>query len=72
MAQLRVKIYLVVFVRQSGSFTYGWGTFSPILRSMAPRNVARAEEFFCGIGIKIITGSRYLGGFVGDRAAKDS
>ena len=38
---------------------------------MAPRNVARAEEFFCRMGIKIITGSPYLGIFVGDRAAED-
>ena len=39
---------------------------------MDPRNVARAEEFFRGMGVKIVTGSRYLGVFVGDRAAEDS
>ena len=39
---------------------------------VATRNVARAEEFFRGIGMKIVTGSWYLGVFVGDRAAKDS
>ena len=39
---------------------------------MAPRKVARAEEFFLGMGMKIVTGSRYLGGFVGDRTAEDS
>ena len=36
------------------------------------RNVTRAEEFFRGMGVKIVTGSRYLGGFVGDRAAENS
>ena len=36
------------------------------------RNVARAEELFYGTGIKIITGSWHLGGFVGNRAAEDS
>ena len=40
--------------------------------AVATRNVARAEEFFCGMGIKIVTVSRYLGGFVGYRAAEDS
>ena len=38
---------------------------------LAPRNVAMAEEFFRGMGMKIITGGRYLGGFVGDRADED-
>ena len=38
---------------------------------VAPRNVARADEFVCGMGIKIVTGSRYLGGSVGNRAAKE-
>ena len=33
--------------------------------------VARAEEFFCGMGVNIVTGSRYFGVFVGDRAAED-
>ena len=39
---------------------------------VAPRNVARLEDFFRGMGIKLVTGSGYLGGFVGDREAKDS
>ena len=33
---------------------------------VAPQNVARAEEFFWGMGIKVVTGHRYLGGFIGD------
>ena len=33
---------------------------------VAPRNVSRAEDFFQGMGIKVVTGSCYLGGFVGD------
>ena len=39
---------------------------------VSQRNVPRAEEFFCGMGENIVTGSRYLGGFVGYRAAEDS
>ena len=35
-----------------------------------PRNVTRVEEFFRGMGLHLVTGSRYLGGFVGDRAAE--
>ena len=38
---------------------------------MAPWNVARAEEFFCGMGIKVVTRSQYLGVFVSDRAIND-
>ena len=37
---------------------------------VAPRNLARAEEFFCRMGVKIVTGSRYLGVFVGDRSTE--
>ena len=39
---------------------------------VAPRNVARAEELFRVVLMKIVTGSWCLGVFVGDRAAKDS
>ena len=34
---------------------------------VAERNVPRAKEYFRGMGIKIVTGSQYLGGFVGER-----
>ena len=37
---------------------------------MAPRNVSRAEEFSRGMGLQVVTGSRYLGGFLGDGAAE--
>ena len=37
---------------------------------MAPENVARAEEHFRGLGIQVVTGHRYLGGFLGDMAEK--
>ena len=43
-----------------------------IILVMAPRNVPRAEKFFRGMGVKIVTGSRYLRGFVGDRAQRRS
>ena len=33
---------------------------------MTPGNVARAEEHFRGMGIWVVTGHRYLGGFLGD------
>ena len=39
---------------------------------VALRNVARVEEFLRGMGSKVVTWSRYLGGFVGNRAAEDS
>ena len=39
---------------------------------VAPHNVARSEKFFRGMGVNIVTGSWYLGGFVGDRSAEDS
>ena len=34
---------------------------------VAEQNVPRAKEYFRGIGIQVVTGSRYLGGFVGER-----
>ena len=43
-----------------------------IILVMAPQTVARAEKFFRGMGVKIVTGSWYLGIFVIDRAAEDS
>ena len=38
---------------------------------VAPGNVARAEEFFWGMGIQVVTGNLYLGGFIGDRDAEE-
>ena len=32
---------------------------------VAPQNVARAEWFFRGMGLKVVMDSRYLGGFIG-------
>ena len=37
---------------------------------MAPGNVARAEEHFQVLGIRVVTGHRYLGGFIGDADAE--
>ena len=39
---------------------------------MATGNVARAEEHFWGLGIHVVTGHRYLGGYSGDREAEGS
>ena len=38
---------------------------------VAPRNVPRVEEFFQGVGVKIVKDSRYLRIFVGDGAAEN-
>ena len=38
---------------------------------VSPRNVPRSEAFFCGYGLKIETGGRSRGGFVGSEAAQD-
>ena len=37
---------------------------------VAPGNVAQDEEHFRGLGIQVVTGHRYLGGFLGDIAAE--
>ena len=37
---------------------------------VAPSNVAMVEEFFRGMGLKIVTGGWYLGGFIGHGAAE--
>ena len=37
---------------------------------VAPGNVERAEEHFRGLGIRVVTGHRYLGGFIGDADAE--
>ena len=37
---------------------------------VAPRNVARAEDFFHGTGIKVVTGNIFLGGFIGESEAE--
>ena len=39
---------------------------------VAPGNVARAEEHFRGLGIRVVTGHRYLGGYILDREAEES
>ena len=31
---------------------------------VAPGNLARAEEHFRGLGIRVVTGHRYLGGYI--------
>ena len=37
---------------------------------VAPRNVSREEEFFHGMGLQVVMGSWYLGGFIGDEEAE--
>ena len=34
--------------------------------------MARLEGFFRGMGMTVVTGSRYLGGFIINREAKDT
>ena len=40
-----------------------------IILVMVPRNVARVEELFRGMGIQVVTGHQYLGGFIGGSKA---
>ena len=37
---------------------------------VSEQNVPRATEYFRGIGMKIVTGGHYLGGFVGERGTE--
>ena len=37
-----------------------------------PQNVARSEEFFLGMVIMVVTGIRYLIGFIGDQAVENT
>ena len=39
--------------------------------SVYPQNVPRVQALFRGYGIQIVTGGRYLGGFVGSKAYWD-
>ena len=34
---------------------------------VSEKNVPRAKEYFRGMGIQVVTGSRYLGGYIGER-----
>ena len=34
---------------------------------VSEKNVSRAKEYFCGMGIQVVMGSRYLGGYIGER-----
>ena len=51
-----------------------WGYLPDTTKSIlvvSPWNVPQAEELFCVYGLEIVTGSRYLGGFMGMESAKD-
>ena len=37
---------------------------------LSPRNVAQAEEYFCWIGFKVVTGNRCLGRFISEIKAE--
>ena len=41
-----------------------------IILVVSPQNVSWAEALFCGYGLEIMKGSRYLGGFVGTEAVQ--
>ena len=50
-----------------------WGYYPGPIKSIlvvAPGNVAQAEEHFRGLGIWVVTGHQYLGGFIGDADAE--
>ena len=38
---------------------------------VSPQNILQAEAFFGGYKLHIVMGSRYLGGFLGSKAAQD-
>ena len=38
---------------------------------MSPRNVLRVKAFLRGYGLQIVTGNRYLRGFVGTKETQD-
>ena len=38
---------------------------------VSEQNVPRAKEYFRGMGVQVVTGSRYLGGFIGERETED-
>ena len=51
-----------------------WGYFpepTNIIFVVSPQNVAKAEELFRGTGMEVVTGIRYLVGFIGDRESED-
>ena len=39
---------------------------------ISPGNVARTVEYFWGIGIRVVMGHRYLGGYIGDIEVESS
>ena len=43
-----------------------------IILVVVPSNVAHAEELFRGMGLKVVTGSRYHGGFIREGEAEKS
>ena len=57
---------LLVRVTPQGYFT------EPTKRILfiALQNVDRAKEFFQGMGMMVVTASRYIGGFIGDQDAE--
>ena len=38
---------------------------------VSENNVPQAKEYFRGMGVQVVTGSRYLGGFIGERETED-
>ena len=44
-----------------------WGYLPELANSIlvfSVHNVAQLQRFFCGIGLTIVTGGRYLGGYI--------
>ena len=38
---------------------------------VSEQNVPRAKEYFHGMGVQVVTGSRYLGGFIGEQETEE-
>ena len=39
---------------------------------VSPRVVLKAEEYFRGMGVRVVSGICYLGGFIGDPVSEDA
>ena len=52
-------------------YSVAWGTLCSETTKMllvgSGQNVPRSKEYFRGMGVQVVTGSRYLGGFIEER-----
>ena len=71
-------VHLLRYIRENNTLGLKWrgparGYYPEPIKSIlvvSPGNVAHTEEHFRGLGIRVGTGNRYLGGFIGDADAE--